>query len=189
MERFSEAEVTSDVMRPYGVWGVIGPFNYPSALIAGPAGAALVAGNTVVTKPSQIGSFSGHLMYRALVDGGVPRGAVNLVTGAGDEAGAALVADRGLDGLTFTGSSAVGMSILQSFSTSHPKPAICEMGGKNPVIVAASADLALAVEGTARSGVQLRRSEVLGRVAGARPRVARRRVLRRVSSPGPTPSR
>jgi 1-pyrroline-5-carboxylate dehydrogenase len=81
----------------------------------------------------------------------VPRGAVNLITGAGDQAGAALVGDNRLGGLTFTGSSSVGMSIIHAFSASHPRPAICEMGGKNPVIVAASADLALAVEGTARS--------------------------------------
>jgi 1-pyrroline-5-carboxylate dehydrogenase len=150
MQRFSDAEVTSDVMRPYGVWAVIGPFNYPNALIGGPAGAALVAGNTVVAKPSPIGSYSAHLLVRALVDSGVPRGAINLVTG-GAEVGAALVAHAGVDGVTFTGSSAVGMSILSTFSTAHPKPAICEMGGKNPVIVTASADLDLAVEGTARS--------------------------------------
>ena len=71
MERFSEAEATRDVMRPYGVWGVIAPFNYPAALVAGPAGAALVAGNTVVLKPSEIGSLCGHLMYDAFIDGGV----------------------------------------------------------------------------------------------------------------------
>ena len=64
MERFSDAEATRDVMRPYGVWGVIAPFNYPAALVAGPAGAALVAGNTVVIKPSEIGSLCGHLMLR-----------------------------------------------------------------------------------------------------------------------------
>ena len=150
MERFSEAEVTSDVMRPYGVWAVIAPFNYPSALVAGPSGAALVAGNTLIIKPSEVGSLSGHLVYRALVDAGVPRGVVNIVTGGGD-VGSALVHHSGVDGVTFTGSSAVGMSIIRSFSTSHPKPAVCEMGGKNPVIVTASADLDLAVEGTARS--------------------------------------
>lgn len=150
MERFSDAEVTSDVMRPYGVWVVIGPFNYPNALIGGPAGAALVAGNTVVAKPSEIGSYSGHLVYRAFVDAGVPRGAVNILTGGGD-VGSALVHHPGVGGVTFTGSSAVGMSIIESFSASHPKPAICEMGGKNPVIVSATADLDLAVEGTARS--------------------------------------
>lgn len=150
MERFSEAEVTSDVMRPYGVWAVIAPFNYPSALVAGPAGAALVAGNTLIIKPSEVGSLTGHLVYRALVDAGVPPGVVNLVTGGAD-VGSALVHHSGVDGVTFTGSSSVGMSIIRSFSTSHPKPAVCEMGGKNPVIIAASADLELAVEGTARS--------------------------------------
>ena len=72
MERFSEAEVTSDVMLPYGVWAVIAPFNYPSALVAGPSGAALVAGNTLIIKPSEVGSLTGHLVYRALVDAGVP---------------------------------------------------------------------------------------------------------------------
>ncbi len=150
MERFSEAEVTSDVMLPYGVWAVIGPFNYPNALIGGPAGAALVAGNTVIAKPSEIGSYSGHLVHRAFVDAGVPPGAINILTG-GAAVGAALVEHPDLDGVTFTGSSEVGMSILHTATTAYPKPAICEMGGKNPVIVSASADLDLAVEGTARS--------------------------------------
>lgn len=150
MQRFHDLEVTNDVLRPYGVWAVIGPFNYPSALIGGPAGAALVAGNAVIAKPSEIGSLSGHLVCRALTDAGVPRGVINILNG-GARVGAALVNHAGVDGVTFTGSSAVGMSILESFSRAHPKPAICEMGGKNPVIVAASADLALAVEGTARS--------------------------------------
>ena len=150
MERFSEAEVTTDVMRPYGVWAVIGPFNYPNALIGGPAGAALVAGNTVIVKPSEIGSYSGHLVYRAFVDAGVPRGAINILTGGAD-VGSALVEHPDLDGVTFTGSSRVGLSILRAVTSSHPKPAICEMGGKNPVIVTGSADLDLAVEGTARS--------------------------------------
>ncbi len=150
MQRFTDAEHTSDVMRPYGVWAVIAPFNFPSALVAGPAGAALAAGNTVVIKPSEIGSLSGHLVYRALVEAGVPVGAVNIITG-GREVGAALVAHTGVDGVTFTGSSTAGMSIIRSFSSSYPKPAICEMGGKNPIIITAHADLDLAVEGTVRS--------------------------------------
>jgi len=150
MERFHDLEVTSDVLRPYGVWAVIGPFNYPNALIGGPAGAALVAGNAVIAKPSEVGSLSGHLVCRAFADAGVPRGVLNILTGGG-EVGAALVNHPGVDGVTFTGSSRVGMGILSSFSLAHPKPAICEMGGKNPVVVSASADLDLAVEGTARS--------------------------------------
>jgi 1-pyrroline-5-carboxylate dehydrogenase len=151
MERLAQDDATYDVMRPYGVWGVISPFNYPMALAAGPVGAALVAGNTVVMKPSEIGARCGHLTYDVLVEAGVPRGVINLVTGPGETAGATLVDDARVGGLTFTGSSAVGTSILHAFSAHGPRPAICEMGGKNPVIVTATADLDLAVEGTARS--------------------------------------
>jgi 1-pyrroline-5-carboxylate dehydrogenase len=155
MERLNPAEATYDVMRPYGVWAVISPFNYPMALVAGPAGAALVAGNTVVLKPSEIGSWCAHRLYDVLVDAGIPRGVVNIVTGAGETAGAALVADERLGGITFTGSSEVGMAIHHAFSRDYPRPAICEMGGKNPVIVTGSADLGLAVEGAARSAFGL----------------------------------
>jgi 1-pyrroline-5-carboxylate dehydrogenase len=155
MERLAPSEATSDVMRPHGVWAVISPFNYPMALVAGPAGAALVAGNTVVLKPSEIGSLCAHLFYDVLVEAGVPAGVVNLVTGPGETTGAALVADPRVGGLTFTGSSEVGMDIHRSFSARWPRPAICEMGGKNPVVVASSADLELAVEGTARSAFGL----------------------------------
>ena len=87
MERLNPAEATSDVMRPYGAWAVISPFNYPMALVAGPAGAALVAGNTVVLKPSEIGSWCAHRLYDVLVEAGVPAGVVNLVTGPGRDDG------------------------------------------------------------------------------------------------------
>jgi 1-pyrroline-5-carboxylate dehydrogenase len=151
MERLDPRDTNTDVMRPHGVWAVISPFNYPMALVAGPAGAALAAGNTVVLKPSEIGSLCGMLTYELLVEAGVPPGVVNVVTGPGETVGAALVADPRVAGLTFTGSSAVGMDILRRFSARWPKPAVCEMGGKNPVILTASADLDLAVEGVARS--------------------------------------
>ena len=189
MERFSEAEATRDVMRPYGVWGVIAPFNYPAALVAGPAGAALVAGNTVVIKPSEIGSLCGHLMYDAFVDGGVPSGAVNLVTGAGDQAGAALVGDNRLGGLTFTGSSRVGMSIIQSFSSSHPPSGDLRDGWQEPGDRRRVRRSRAGGRGHGPVGVRVRRTEVLGRVAGVRPRVARRRVLRPLWWPAPTRSR
>jgi 1-pyrroline-5-carboxylate dehydrogenase len=183
MQRFHELEVTSDVMRPYGVWVVIGPFNYPNALIGGPAGAALVAGNTVIAKPSEIGSYSCHLVGRALTDAGVPRGVFNIVTG-GAEVGSALVHHSGVDGVTFTGSSAVGMSILSSFSASYPKPAICEMGGKNPVIVGGQRRPRPRRRGHRTQRVRVRRPEVLGGVAGVRARVGRRRVHRPPRGPG-----
>jgi 1-pyrroline-5-carboxylate dehydrogenase len=151
MERLSPAEITTDVMRPHGVWAVISPFNFPMALAAGPAGAALVAGNTVVLKPSTNGSLTAVHLYEALRDAGLPPGAFHLITGSGPVAGAALTAHPGVAGITFTGSYEVGMDIYRTFSTLFPKPAICEMGGKNPTIVTANADLDKASDGVLRS--------------------------------------
>jgi 1-pyrroline-5-carboxylate dehydrogenase len=151
MERLSPTEITSDVMRPHGVWAVISPFNFPMALAAGPAGAALAAGNTVVLKPSTNGSLTALHLYEALRDAGLPAGAFHVVTGSGAVTGAALVAHRDVAGITFTGSYEVGMDIHRSFSTIYPKPAICEMGGKNPTIVTDHADLDKATDGVLRS--------------------------------------
>ena len=151
MGRLSPTEITSDVMRPHGVWAVISPFNFPMALAAGPAGAALAAGNTVVLKPSTNGSLTALHLYEALRDAGLPTGAFQLVTGSGPVAGAALTTHPDVAGITFTGSYDVGMDIYRSFSTLYPKPAICEMGGKNPTIITAHADLDKAADGVLRS--------------------------------------
>jgi 1-pyrroline-5-carboxylate dehydrogenase len=155
MGRLSEQEVTSDVMRPYGVWAVISPFNFPMALAAGPLGAALVAGNTAVLKPSEQGVFTGLMTVAAMHEAGVPTDVLHAVSGPGETVGAALVADPRVDGLTFTGSYETGMNVFKTFSTAYPKPVICEMGGKNPVIVAAKADVDTAAEGTLRSAFGL----------------------------------
>jgi 1-pyrroline-5-carboxylate dehydrogenase len=151
MGRLSATEITSDVMRPHGVWVVISPFNFPMALAAGPAGAALVAGNTVVLKPSTNGSLTALHLYAALRDAGLPPRAFQLITGSGPVAGTALVSHPLAAGVTFTGSYEVGMEIHRTFSTAYPKPAICEMGGKNPTIVTARADLDKASDGVLRS--------------------------------------
>ena len=71
-----------DVLRPHGVWAVISPFNFPMALSGGPSSGALVAGNTVVLKPSNQGALLGYKLYECYRDGGVPPGAFHLVTGA-----------------------------------------------------------------------------------------------------------
>jgi 1-pyrroline-5-carboxylate dehydrogenase len=155
MARLDPAEHTSDVMCPYGVWAVIAPFNFPAALSGGPMGAALVAGNTCVLKPSEIGGLTSLRMANALWDGGVPTNALHVLFGAGETVGRALVGDPGVDGITFTGSHEVGMEIYRRFAGAYPKPAICEMGGKNPVIVSRTADLDLAAEGTMRSAFGL----------------------------------
>jgi 1-pyrroline-5-carboxylate dehydrogenase len=155
MQRLSPTEETVDVLRPYGVWAVISPFNYPMALVAGPVGAALAAGNTVIAKPSEIGALCGLRVLELFHEAGVPPAALSVLTGPGEIVGAAIVEHRGVEGLTFTGSVDVGMDIYRRFPQAYPKPVVCEMGGKNPVVVAASADLDTAVEGTARSAFGL----------------------------------
>jgi 1-pyrroline-5-carboxylate dehydrogenase len=146
-----QKEHNVSVLRPYGVWAVISPFNFPMALAGGPTGGALAAGNTVVLKPSHQGYFTALKLYEALRDGGVPGGAFHIVTGPGRTVGDELYNNPDVDGMTFTGSYAVGMQIYRNFAKEYPKPAICEMGGKNPAIVTANADLDKATEGVMRS--------------------------------------
>ncbi len=151
MGQLSPSEHTRSVLRPYGVWAVISPFNFPMALAGGPAGGALVAGNTVVFKPSHQGYLTGLKLYEVMVDAGVPTGAFHVLTGPGSSVGEELYQNPEVDGLTFTGSYAVGMQIYRNFAKDYPKPAICEMGGKNPAIVSAKADLDKATDGVMRS--------------------------------------
>ena len=142
---------TRSVLRPHGVFAVISPFNFPMALAAGPTGAALLAGNTVVFKPSSASPLSAVKLIEAYIDAGVPAGAVNLVMGPGESVGQTLQDHPGLDGIVFTGSYEVGMRLFHSFSKSWPRPCIVEMGGKNPAIVSRNADLEEAADGIMRS--------------------------------------
>ncbi|QYZ80304.1 aldehyde dehydrogenase family protein [Methanofollis formosanus] len=141
------------VMRPHGVWAVISPFNFPLVLAAGAAGAALLTGNTVVLKPASKTPLSGIRLYEAFVEGGVPDGAVNLVTGPGHPFGEVVTAHPAVDGIAFTGSREVGMWLMRTFLArqAYPKPVVAEMGSKNPCIVTGTADLEKAVEGVARA--------------------------------------
>ena len=151
----SSVEHCSVVLRPYGVFGVIAPFNFPVALAIGMTSAALVAGNTVVFKPSDSAGLTGRLVVEALVEGGLPDGVLNLIFG-GRETGEALVQHPRVDGFAFTGSNAVGMTILRRTVTSQAmRPVLAEMGGKNPAFVTRSADLAVAASGVARSAFGL----------------------------------
>ena len=151
MGSLSAAEKTRSVLRPYGVFGVISPFNFPMALAGGPAGAAMLAGNTVVLKPSSDAPLMGWKFYEAVRDAGLPDGVLNLVTGPGETVGAELTESSDIDGLVFTGSYEVGMKLYTGFTREYPRPIITEMGGKNPAIVTASADLDTAAEGAMRS--------------------------------------
>ena len=151
----SPAEHCSVVLRPYGVFGVIAPFNFPVALAVGMMSAALVAGNTVVFKPSDAAGLTGRLVVEALIEGGLPDGVLNLVYGA-SETGQALVQHPRIDGFAFTGSNAVGMTILRHAASAQAmRPVLGEMGGKNPAFVTANADLSLAATGIARSAFGL----------------------------------
>jgi 1-pyrroline-5-carboxylate dehydrogenase len=155
------------VLKPYGAWVVVAPFNFPFALAGGPVGAALVAGNTVVFKTASATAWSGWLLLECLRDAGLPDGAVNSVSGPGAEAGAALVAAPGVAGVTFTGSYEVGMGIVRALAAGRwPRPCIAEMGGKNAAIVSRHADLERAALGIARSafGLQGQKCSACSRV-------------------------
>jgi len=142
---------TRSVLKPHGVFAVISPFNFPLALSGGPAGAALVAGNAVVFKPSSDAPLLGMKLYEVLRDAGLPRGVFNYVAGPGETVGAELQENAGIDGIVFTGSYEVGFELYKSFARELPKPVIVEMGGKNPSIVSRNADLEEAAEGVMRA--------------------------------------
>jgi len=144
------------VMKPYGAWVVITPFNFPFALAGGPVAAALVTGNTVVLKGATDTPWSGRLLADCLRDAGIPAGVFNYLSGRGAVAGEALVNHPDTAGITFTGSHAVGMQIYRRMAAgAWPRPCIAEMGGKNPVIVSAAADLERATLGIVRSAFGL----------------------------------
>ena len=160
------------VLKPYGAWGVIAPFNFPVALAGGPVGAALVAGNTVVFKVASSTPWCGWLLLEAFRDAGFPDGVVNYVSGGGDEVGAALVDSPDIAGITFTGSYEVGMGIVRAFGAGRwPRPCIAEMGGKNAAIVSRHADLERAALGIVRSafGLQGQKCSACSRVFAERP--------------------
>jgi 1-pyrroline-5-carboxylate dehydrogenase len=175
MARLTPQEETRSVLRPYGVWAVISPFNFPAALAGGPIGGALVAGNTVVLKPSQEAPLTAAALYAVFRDAGLPASALHVVHGPGEPTGRALAEHPQVDGLLFTGSRAVGLALRQRFGGAVPRPCIAEMGGKNPAIVMPSADLDAAAEGVVRSafGLQGQKCSACSRVyvhAAARPR-------------------
>jgi 1-pyrroline-5-carboxylate dehydrogenase len=151
MGSLSAVERTRSVLRPYGVFAVISPFNFPMALAGGPSAGAMIAGNTVVLKPSSDAPLLGWKFGEALRDAGLPPGVFNLVTGPGETVGAELEASADIDGMVFTGSYEVGMKLYRGFTKDYPRPIITEMGGKNPAIVTRSADLDEAAEGVMRS--------------------------------------
>jgi 1-pyrroline-5-carboxylate dehydrogenase len=157
----------TSVLRPYGVWLVISPFNFPAALSGGPVGAALVTGNTVVLKPATDTPWTVRLLAECFRDAGLPDGVFNFVTGSGRILGQALIENPDVAGLTFTGSYDVGMGIYRSFAGSgYVRPTILEMGGKNPAVISRNADVERAAIGIVRSafGLQGQKCSACSRV-------------------------
>ncbi len=160
------------VLRPYGVWAVISPFNFPVALSGSPVGAALVAGNTVVFKPATDTPWAGALVAQCFRDAGLPDGVFNFVTGPGATVGEALMGSPQVNGITFTGSYDVGMHIYRAFAAGrYPRPCVAEMGGKNAAIVSRRADLDRAAIGIIRSafGLQGQKCSACSRVFAEKP--------------------
>jgi 1-pyrroline-5-carboxylate dehydrogenase len=146
----SSADRSVSVMRPYGPWLVISPFNFPLALAAGPVSAALLTGNTVVLKPSELAPLSAYFLAEALLAAGVPEGAISVITASGPETSALIEADHRIAGVAFTGSADVGRRLAAKLSP-QATPLIAEMGGKNAAIVTRRADLDDAAYGIAWS--------------------------------------
>ncbi|MBI5697249.1 MAG: aldehyde dehydrogenase family protein, partial [Thaumarchaeota archaeon] len=146
----SKNERTQSVLKPYGVWGIISPFNFPSAIAIGMSSGALITGNAVVLKPASDTPLSAFRFINTIYKK-VPDGAINFVTGQGGIVGQAIVESPHVSGIAFTGSKEVGLSGFRTFTKNSPKPFISEMGGKNPVIVTESADLEKATDGVLRA--------------------------------------
>ncbi len=149
----SDAEKVTIALKPYGVFGVIAPFNFPISISTGMNTGALITGNTVVFKPSSTDNMTmltGLKIYEILKEAGLPDGVFNYITGPGSVIGDELVMNDGVSGIAFTGSRMTGMSMIsRCFSSGKQKVFIVEMGGKNPAIITKNADINQAVSGVA----------------------------------------
>ncbi len=135
-ERSGEVAGVRQALRhkPHGVMGVLGPYNFPAHLPNGHIVPALLAGNTIVFKPSELTPAVGEFMAQCWTTAGLPDGVINVVQGAGDT-GRALAGHDGLDGLLFTGSATTGAHLARQFAETPWKMLALEMGGNNPLIV------------------------------------------------------
>ncbi len=141
------ADHTSSIRRePIGIIGSISPWNYPLQMAAWKILPAVAAGNTVVLKPAEITPLTTVLLAQAAQDAGLPDGVVNVITGRGPTAGAALLRHPQVSMLSFTGSTAVGRTVLEAAATTAKRVHL-ELGGKAPFVVFDDADLDAAIHG------------------------------------------
>ena len=136
---------------PIGVFALITPWNFPTAIPAWKIFSALVTGNTVVFKPSSYTPVCAAKLVEVIAEAGIPDGVLNLVHGTGEEIGEYVATHPEIDGVSFTGSTAVGEKLARVCSAMDKKIS-CEMGGKNAIIVMGDAKLELAVEGAIWGG-------------------------------------
>ncbi len=135
--------------QPLGVVACVTPWNFPIAIPVWKIAPALVAGNTVVFKPASLTPATAVRIVEIFEEAGIPAGVLNLILGAGSDAGAEIIGHPAVKAVSFTGSNSVGIRLYEQVSRRGAKVQ-CEMGGKNPVVVMEDADLNLAVESTAQ---------------------------------------
>ena len=138
---------------PHGVTGHIVPWNYPMQIVGRSVGAALAMGNACVLKPAEEACLTVLAFARIAQQAGLPAGALNVVTGTGEEAGAALAAHPGINHVSFTGSVATG-ALVQAAAARNAVPVTLELGGKSPQIVFADADVGAALPFLVNAGIQ-----------------------------------
>jgi aldehyde dehydrogenase (NAD+) len=150
---FAAGYTALTLREPHGVTGHIVPWNYPMQIIGRSVGAALAMGNACVLKPAEEACLTALALAELAHDIGLPAGAINVVPGLGEEAGAALSAHRGVAHLSFTGSVAVGR-LVQAAAAKNTVPVTLELGGKSPQLVFADADLDAALPFLVNAGIQ-----------------------------------
>ena len=150
---FAAGYTALTLREPHGVTGHIVPWNYPMQIVGRSVGAALAMGNACVLKPAEEACLTVLAFARICAEAGLPAGALNVVTGLGDEAGAALAAHRDVNHVSFTGSVATG-ALVQIAAARNAVPVTLELGGKSPQIVFADADLDAALPFLVNAGIQ-----------------------------------
>ena len=150
---FANGYTALTLREPHGVTGHIVPWNYPMQIVGRSVGAALAMGNACVLKPAEEACLTALALAQLAHEIGLPAGAINVVPGLGEEAGAALSAHRGVAHLSFTGSVAVGR-LVQAAAARHTVPVTLELGGKSPQIVFDDADLDAALPFLVNAGIQ-----------------------------------
>jgi 1-pyrroline-5-carboxylate dehydrogenase len=144
-------EKSKSVMKPYGVWGIIAPFNFPAAILTGMTVGAVITGNTAVVKPSSDTPITAFKIAEMFKEAGLPDGVINMVFGSGSKVGSELVKSKEVSGIAFTGSREVGYGMDKEFRKLRPRPLIVELGGKNPAVVTETADLGNAADGVIKA--------------------------------------